>query len=785
MVSNSTLRLALLSLLTGLSVAQENAEDGRNYRSVTLADASARVAPDFRPKLLGELVRVKGIVQTAILEASDASYLAILDAENKSSGLLLLYSGDNKSKKPAASEAAIGSIVEVSGIVSLHAGQAVVKPMELLVKGQSELPKPPMLTPLLAASFDYEGMLVEVAGEVAEFREGSWGDLLDFKEGGKSIQVFLPIPGRSMERPLAVYQKGDKIRVKGLVTQFCLRPPYNQYFQLMVASPMDIQLMEPRPAVPPQIVPAAVVVVLLAILAAWYAQQRSRWQQRTIQEMLINSEEIYGMGTAREVAESLRNHFLKLTSGESATLYHFDGTRKVLERIPDQSSSAPHSFHVEECSSLIEHALAQCVGNRTIVHSHNTQSAETLHGNAEPPRSILVIPMRNRNETRGAILVTGLAGKQLLPVVLQPAAQHIANDASQCLEVLEQSVLREQNHRSEKLAVAGQLIHGVITELNTPLEKIRDLTAALTEHEAAPIHAQVKKASETVRRIVAVARAEQIDARPVDLRFLFQRLMEEMDEELRQGQIEPEVNLGPESLYVLGSQDQLIRVFENLFLHAKAAATYSLEHVFVLNLNRLGRSAMLELEFSGPFGEGEGPDFSGSALGLAITRGLLQSYGGDARFATIRAGRYRYDVELPSLNASPAEDFAAALPFSPQRGMITALMVEPELQSQRKMLSIFGELNHRLIPVSNVEEAADLAEKLRFDIVFASARPEGGTWADLFRRIHHRTPHFVLMSESAEEYSTEILDGTASSMLRKPIEDADVLSLIDKIQQRN
>jgi hypothetical protein len=111
------------------------------------------------------------------------------------------------------------------------------------------------------------------------------------------------------------------------------------------------------------------------------------------------------------------------------------------------------------------------------------------------------------------------------------------------------------------------------------------------------------------------------------------------------------------------------------------------------------------------------------------------------------------------------------------------LLVEPEMQSQRKMLSIFGELNHRLIPVGNIEEAVDLAEKMRFDIVFASASPEGGTWAELFQKVHHRTPHFALLSESAEEQSTELLDGSSSSMLRKPVEEADIVGLIAKIQQ--
>ncbi len=741
------------------------------------------MGPDYRPKLLGEAVRVQGIVQANVLEAPDASYLPLLDAETKNSGLMLVFSGDNESRKPIGSDLAPGTLIEASGIVSLHAGQAVLKPIELKVIGTGSLPGLIQLTPMNAASFQYGGMKVEIQGVVGEFREGSKGDLLDFSEGGQSIRVFLPQMKGMVDHPLAIYQRGDRIRVRGLVSQFCLRPPFNQFFQLLLASSKDIEMVEPRPAVPPQIVPAAVLMVLLAIVAAWYLQQRARRQNRVIQRMLQASEELYGAGTAREVAEILRSRLLELVPADTVSCYHYDESRKLLERIPDQNSSALHSFHVNECADALESAIALAVKNKTLLQFVDTNSADLLHEKREESKSLLVIPLRNRNEARGAIVLTGPTGRLLLIEALQPAAQHLANDACQYFAGLEEAAVREQIHRSEKLAVAGQLIHGVLTELNAPLEKIRDLTAALGSSDAAAIHEQVQKASETVKRIVAVARAEQIDARPVDMRFMFQRLMEKMDEDLRKAQIESEANLGPESLYVLGSQDQLTRVFENLFLHAKAAATYSLEHFFEVSLSRIGRSAMIEIEFSGPFGDGEGPDFSGSALGLAITKGLLQSYGGELRFTTIRAGRYRYDVELPTLNSSPLEDFSTAMPFAPQRGTITALLVEPEVQSQRRMLSIFGELNHRLIPVGNIEEAVDLAEKMRFDIVFASASPEGGTWAELFQKVHHRTPHFALLSESADEQSTELLNGASSSMLRKPVEESDIAGLIEKIQQ--
>ncbi|MBM3760304.1 MAG: HAMP domain-containing histidine kinase [Acidobacteria bacterium] len=777
--------LIFASLALAVLHAQDAPPPSPPYRPVSLSEASARIQPDFKPKLNLEMVRVRGITISSLLEASDATYLAIADPEEPSHGLLLLYSGDNKERKPDPSTVPAGTIVEVDGIVSLHAGQAVVKPIDIRVVGKQEVPNPPVLTPVSAASFEHEGLVVVVEGEVNEFREGSWGDLLDFKEGGRAIQVFLPLPNRGMERPLSVYKRGDHIRVKGLVTQFCLRPPYNQYFQLMLANARDIELTDARPAVPPQIVPAAVLLVLIGITAAWYVQQRTKWQQKLIHRFMQASEEIYSLGTAREVAEMLRSSLMELLPVESVSTYHYDPARKVFDRIPDQASSAPHSFHIEECSTSLEHAIAKSVRERNLISASDTSSLDSPPPANETPHALLVLPMKSRSESRGAIVLTAPVGKQILAEAILLAAQHLANDACQYFESLEQTALREQQHRSDKLAVAGQLIHGVITELNTPLEQIRELTAALPESEAAAIHAQVKKASETVRRVVAVARAEQIDARPVDLRFLLQRLMEDFEEGLREGNIEADINLGPESLFVLGSQEQLLQVFENLLLHAKAAAIHSLEHVFTLNLNRIGRSAMIEVEFSGPFAEGEGPDFSGAALGLAITRGLLQSYGGELRFKTIRAGRFRYDIELPSLNASPAEDFATAITLSPQRGLVTALLVEPDFQTQRKMLAIFGELSHRLIPVGNVEEATDLAEKVRFDIVFASSRPEGGSWADLFHRIHHRTPHFVLLSESAEEPIGDVLEGTASSVLRKPIEEADIIGLLDRLHQRS
>ncbi|WP_031500805.1 HAMP domain-containing sensor histidine kinase [Bryobacter aggregatus] len=763
--------------------AQTGGDDIHIYRPVRLAEAAERSGPDFVPRLLGEEVLVTGVIAAPVLEAQDAGYLAIIDPVSGDRGLMLIFSGENKAMQPRPESLKVGTLIEARGIVSLHAGQAVVKPISIQKLGHKGAPEPIHVTPREAANFAHEGLLVKVQGEISEYREASNGDLLEFVGTGQSFRVFLPILKRSSERPLARYQRGDKVQVQGLVSQYCMTKPYNRFFQLLIASPKDIELLESRPVIPPQLVPAAVLVILLCILLAWYLQQRSSRQNRVIQRILETSEELYGANSPRELAEILRRRLLELVSGETVSVYHYNSSRKVLERLPDSVSSLPHSFHIDECATATESGIALAVRNKTMLQFTDTRAVDLLRKANEPSQSLLVIPMRSREESRGAIVITGKPRVHLLKASLHPAAQHLANDACQYLEGLDQTALREQIHRSEKLAVAGQLIHGVITELNVPLGNIRALTERLPERDALAIHEQVQKASEMVRRIVSVAKAEQIDARPVELRFLFERLVEEMDETA--GELETEVNLSPDSLYILGSQDQLSKVFENLLQHARSAALFSLEKLLIVNVNRIGRSAMIELEFSGPFGEAQGPDFNEAALGLAISRGLLQSHGGEIRFRILRAGRYRYEVELPLLNSSPNEEFNEGMRPTAQRNQVTALLVEPEMQSQRRLLSIFGELNHRLIPVGNIEEAADLAEKLRFDIVFSSARPEGGTWAELFHKVHHRTPHFVLMSESADLQTEDLLDGSSSSMLRKPVEENDILNLLERLQQNS
>lgn len=778
----------LILVLICCSVFGQNAP-----RSVSLAEASARLEPDFRPKLSGELVEVQGIVAHPPIEAPDAVYLAIQATTPDRHGLMLVFTAANRQVLQSIGALQSGQILSATGPIQQHAGQAVLKPTSLRVTGSAEPPKPVSLLASEAASLDRLGQLVSVEGTVADYREASSGDTLEFlPESGAatapSIKVYLPILRQGVARPLASYVRGDHIRVRAIVNQFCQSAPYNRHFQLIIPHAANVELVAGAPVVSPRLLPATVLLILLGIIGAWYSQQRSARQNRSVQRLLDTSEALCTATTAREVADYIRTGLLELIPAKTLDLYRYDEERKFLERIPDSESSQTHSFHIEEANNARERALSLSVRNRAILQFPNSQTAALLHDAQSQPQSLLIVPIRRRDQVLGALLLSGPAGKKLLSESLHPALLHLANDAGQHIEHLEQSALREQIHRSEKLSVAGQLIHGVLTELNGPLESIRNLSKALEQPQGEAIREQVAKASETVGRIISVARAEQMDSRPVELQLLFHRMEPHFVAAAKESGIQFEFQLSSDVIHVLGSQSQLQKVFENLLSHASFAAAHSLEKSMSLHLTRVGRSAMVEIVFTGPFGEGEGPDFSAAALGMAISRGLLQSHGGDVRFVTQRPGHYRYEVELPSLSSHAVDESSNFAASSSSSGQLTALLVEPDQQAQRRVLAIFGELNHRLIPVSSVEEAADLAEKLRFDLVLSSTRPEGGTWAELFHRVHHRTPHFTVMSESAaspeSDPSSNLLDGRSASMIPKPVEERDLAQLLARLEQR-
>ncbi|MDX2269534.1 MAG: hypothetical protein NW208_15635 [Bryobacter sp.] len=798
-MARPNLTIAFALLLLAIPALAQAPSLAAPPRAVTLAEAAAREGEDFRPQLLGEAVSVEGVVSIGPLVLPDAVYVALRDPRQPTHALLLVYSGDNRAQAPTSEQVRPGSQIRATGLVSLYAGQAVLKPESTIVTGQTNAPAPLELDADLAATINSVGQWVRLRGTAGPGETTNDTYVLTLASTQPPLRLVAP-KGQGGVNPWAGVEAGDRITVNGLVTQAALTPPFNRNFQILLARPADFVVESRERTQGVELLPAVVMLVLLGILGAWYTQQKSARLNRSIQQILETSEALANAATVRDLADTLLQRLPRVSPRAQWEVYRFDEERKLVEPLA-LASNANHkdkpTFLLDAAKRPEERLLATALRNGTLLSLADGQKSTVLTGDQkDAAHSYLVSPMRSHEQTVGVILAVGAPGRPLIDPALHAAFTHLCFSAGEQLARINQTALREQVHRSEKLSVAGQLIHGVLTELRAPLENIRRQSQALDETSGEAIRREVERASSTVERIISVARAEQIDSRPVALKGLFEKLETSFRATCHES-LSPQFHFPVEAVEVLGSPLQLQKVFENLLQHAHAAARHSVEKYLVVNLSRIARSAVVEIEFSGPYAEGEGPDFDSHALGLAISRGLVQSHGGDIRFSVLRPGRFRYETELPCLSTPNGEDTEGA-EGAKEEGEFTVLLVEPEENARRRVLSLFAEMPHRLVPVSSIDDAVEFAEKIRFDLVLSSLRPEGGVWTELFHRIHHRAPHFAVMSESirggeapdspdddpALKAAANLLDGRSASMIAKPVERADLDRILASLEAR-
>jgi CheY-like chemotaxis protein len=114
--------------------------------------------------------------------------------------------------------------------------------------------------------------------------------------------------------------------------------------------------------------------------------------------------------------------------------------------------------------------------------------------------------------------------------------------------------------------------------------------------------------------------------------------------------------------------------------------------------------------------------------------------------------------------------------------VITALIVEPDMTAQRKLLTMLGGRGHRAIPAATAEDAADLVQRMAFDVVFCAVRLPGLNWVELFQRVRRRVGAFALLTEGYDSEAARAFKGGEGQILPKPIDDRaldNFLALVD------
>jgi CheY-like chemotaxis protein len=145
-----------------------------------------------------------------------------------------------------------------------------------------------------------------------------------------------------------------------------------------------------------------------------------------------------------------------------------------------------------------------------------------------------------------------------------------------------------------------------------------------------------------------------------------------------------------------------------------------------------------------------------------------------------RGGIAYFEVELPVVRTETPSD-----PNSTGKldRALTIMLVDPDPGPQRQLLGLLSLRGHRVVPASE-EEAADLAQRLRFDAVLWAMRlsPSGSSkWSDFQERARASITAFVLVSDGYDMELARSIEEGGNFLLGRPIQESELDRILRQI----
>jgi PAS domain S-box-containing protein len=369
---------------------------------------------------------------------------------------------------------------------------------------------------------------------------------------------------------------------------------------------------------------------------------------------------------------------------------------------------------------------------------------------------------------------------------------------------------RSALQQSEKMAAFGSLLAGVAHELNNPLsivignalllaEEAQDLPLA---ERAQRVQAAAERCGRIVHSFLAMARQHKAEIRPVTLQSLIGDTLQLLAYPMRTSGVTVEQDIAPDVPAVLCDPDQMIQVLSNLLTNARHALEERRPPRRVrLTAHADGEWAQLEVADNGP---GVADDIrsrvfdpffttkpvgSGTGIGLAVSRGLVEAHGGSLSLAPSDDEGARFVIRLP--RAQDAQHLSGSADWGGARQSLrpparSALVVDDEPEIGALLAEMLQKLGYRVEVKASGEAAQAALMQCDYDVVLCDLRMPGLDGPALYDWMADHRPHLCtrtafITADTLSASSHRFLARAGRPILEKPFVPAEVRELLAKL----